>query len=204
MLTSKEHEFLEGLGYSVDDLFDARGMSNAYWKKAVRVAGKVLVLGAECRTGGHRLRTRSGHCVQCDPSKLAYQNRYNSEGYVYIAGSLSARVIKFGVARWPRQREDNLNGHQYGGISDWKVLFHVRHPEAGKLERSLFNKLSRYQVVIEFMKDGAFVDASEILSCTFSEAYSAMTFVVGEHSMSEGWRHSRALDYDFGRRKRTK
>src|SRR5437016_2824107 len=97
MLTD-ELRFLWRHGFASDDVYDGRGQSQAYRRQAAKAAGKFFVLGEPCRAKGHRLRTRSHHCVQCDPKKIAFQRRYNSPGYVYIAGSMSGRVIKIGTA----------------------------------------------------------------------------------------------------------
>jgi hypothetical protein len=59
-LTEIELRFLRRYGVGADDVFDARYMSQWSWKQAVREEGKTLVLGSECRNGGHRLRI--GRC----------------------------------------------------------------------------------------------------------------------------------------------
>ena len=90
-LTDDEIWFLRLRGFSPEDVYDGRYEFKEDREMAAKNAGKTLVLGPRCRAAGHRLRTRSGHCVQCDPKKIAFQERYNSPGYVYIAGSLSGR-----------------------------------------------------------------------------------------------------------------
>jgi hypothetical protein len=196
-LTREELLFLRSQGYGPGDVFDARNLPSDYWKARARDEGKAIVLGAPCRRAGHRLRTRAGHCVQCDTSKLAYHKRYSSPGYIYIAGSRSGRVVKIGMAIDIEQRERNLRNQSYGGISDWEILFHVPVEEGGRLEQAALSLVSRYIRTRTFEKDGALVDASEILSCPFSTALDAVRKVVGEESMSRSWKWSRSGEYEF-------
>jgi hypothetical protein len=86
------------------DVYDARGQSGSYWKRRMREENKTVALGAPCGDAGHRLRTRAGHRVQCDPKKLAFQARHSAEQYVYIAGSVSDGLIKIGTCKDVPQR----------------------------------------------------------------------------------------------------
>ncbi|MDX0457915.1 hypothetical protein GOC90_31015 [Sinorhizobium medicae] len=58
-----------------------------------KALGKVLVVGVPCGSGGHRLRTRHGHCVKCKPATLDSQAR-SALGNFYIAASLSLNWTK--------------------------------------------------------------------------------------------------------------
>jgi hypothetical protein len=109
-LTEDEVHFLVLHALEPDDVHDGRGQS-----KRTREAedGKTLILASSCRVG-HRLKTRSGHCAQCNPINIAFQDRHNSYGHVYIAGSLSGRIIKFGNAGTIEQREPASGGKIWG------------------------------------------------------------------------------------------
>ena len=41
---------------------------------------------------GHRLRSRAGHCFQCDTARIAFVKRHHDTAYIYIAGSLETKV----------------------------------------------------------------------------------------------------------------
>lgn len=82
MLTKEEMRFMQSQGIAPDDVFDTKGRSPKAVKVEAKAAGKRLLLGAPCQAAGHRLRTRAGHCVQCDPSKIAYQRRTEVPGDV--------------------------------------------------------------------------------------------------------------------------
>jgi T5orf172 domain len=140
---------------------------------------KTLALGARCRNAGHRLRTRRGHCVQCDPKKLAYQARYRAEQYVYIAGSLSAKLIKIGTCVDTQQRERQLRAERYGGAADWEMIFTVWVKNAGDVEQSARSRLSHHGVARDYWKDGARQTGIELLECSFTEARRALMNAAG-------------------------
>src|SRR5947209_3307686 len=123
LLTEREIYFLSRYRLTPDDVFDGRRFSQAGAREEAKRVGAILVLGSACRAAGHRLRTRPGHCAQCDPKKIAYQERFANPGYVYIAGSLAGRVVKIGTCINVPQRENQIRTEGYGGQSDWVVLF---------------------------------------------------------------------------------
>src|SRR6202000_2262759 len=95
-------------GVSPEEVYDARGKPQWLWMKRAKEEGKELAIGSRCRARGHRLRTRKGHCIQCDPKKLGYLRRHEAPGFIYIAGSLRGRLIKVGSAENTWQRQDPL------------------------------------------------------------------------------------------------
>jgi hypothetical protein len=197
MLTEIEKTFLQSQGLSEADVYDARGQSSTAWKAGVRAAGKSVVLGTPCSRGGHRLRTRSGHCVQCDTSKLSFQKRHHTTGYVYIAGSLSTKVIKIGTAVDIDQRERNLRGQTYAGVDDWKMLFSAKVGAGGKVEGDVLRELARYSVSRAYEKDGRQQDAGEVLKAGFTIALNAMFRALKQVEFDEPWRSSAWAEYDW-------
>jgi len=177
-LTKDEFSFLRSQDLSVEDVFDCLGMTTKHWKNEIRKQGHILALGNPCKKAGHRLRTRSGHCVQCDPKKIAYQNRYHKYGYVYIATSCIENVIKIGTAINIDQREENLNRQEYGGISDWTMQYHIKCSNAGKIEHEIMLILASYRSTRGYDKDGVNQSAQEIFKCPVSKAYDAFTTVI--------------------------
>lgn len=122
LLSANEISFLSRHGYNAADVYDGRYQSKDRRAAAAKEAGKHLVLAGvigrrDCRTQGHRLRTRSGHCIQCNPINIAFQRREDEPGYVYIAGSLSGRVVKIGTTGNLNQRENQMRAEGYGGIA---------------------------------------------------------------------------------------
>lgn len=189
--------FLESQSLTVDDVYDARGQPFAVWKAKVRAAGKTVVLGTPCQKGGHRLRTRSGHCVQCDTSKLSYQHRHHSTGHIYIAGSLSTKLLKIGTAIDIEQRRRNLRRQAYGGICDWEMLFTAKVQHGGKTENKALNRLNSFKVVRTYDKDGSPQEAAELVKTSLTKAIDAVANAIGTEAPTELWKAPNWKEYDF-------
>lgn len=197
MLTKDELEFLRTQGLSPADVYDGRGQSSAAWKAGVRSAGKTVVLGSPCSSKGHRLRTRSGHCAQCDTAKLSYQKRHNTEGYIYIAGSKAAKLLKVGTCVDIEQRRRNLRNQVYGGISDWEMLFTAKVDAGGKVEGDALAHLSKFKVVRMYEKDGKKQEAAEMLKTSFSVALSVVQETLKTTKATEIRKALKTSDYEF-------
>lgn len=197
MLTDSELHFLKGQKLLAADVYDGRGQSAAAWKAGVRVAGLTLVLGTPCEQGGHRLRTRSGHCAQCNTSRISYQNRYNSPGYVYIAGSQAARLIKIGTATDISQRERNLRHQAYGGVRDWEMLFSAKVANAGQIENETLRRLRGHKVGHVYEKDGSDQEAIEILEISITKALNVLSSVLEGVDVEQVERYADWNNYNF-------
>lgn len=197
ILTDAEKRFLAWYGLGPNDVFDARGMSGRLWKQRIREEDKTVALGSACGNGGHRLRTRAGHCVQCDPKKLAFQARHSADQYVYIAGSLSTKLIKIGTCKNVPQRERQMRAESYGGANDWAVIFSIKVRNAGDIEHQARSKISQYMVVKPYWKDGFRQSGIELLQCSFSRAKEALLSVAEDAMLSEPWKARFTLSYEF-------
>ncbi|WP_109143742.1 GIY-YIG nuclease family protein, partial [Bradyrhizobium sp. SUTN9-2] len=140
-LTPSELAFLSSQNLGPDDVFDARWMSQARWFREIKKAGKTIALGSPCRKAGHRLRSRKGHCAQCDTKVLAYASRYDLEQYIYIAGSLRARLIKIGVCKDLLQRVRQISSERHGDSADWEIIYAVHMARSGEIEERVLHRL---------------------------------------------------------------
>jgi hypothetical protein len=198
LLTESELHFLASQGLGPDDVFDARHMPQWLWFKKIDQTDKTIALGSRCRKAGHRLRSRRGHCVQCDPKKLAFQARYRADQYVYIAGSLSERLIKIGTCRDCSQREQQLRSERYGGASDWKIIYKVIVRKSGAIEGRAHSRLSDYLVTRSYWKDGLRQEGIELLTCPFWRALDALTEVAEGSTLGPPWKSRYTMAYEFG------
>lgn len=196
--TQDELTFLERHHLRPEDVHDGRRQTKSAWQKEAKDLGKKLVYDTLCRAEGHRLKTRSGgHCVQCDPKKIAYQNRFSNPGYVYIAGSLSGRVVKIGTAGDVDQRQRKLRGEHYGGFADWVIVYHMKVSEGGRIEQNALAKLLNFKFVKPYIKDGAVQEAGEMLKCSFGTVLKALSNANGQGEISDVWRSPSFRDYEF-------
>jgi hypothetical protein len=197
LFSKEEFAFLKAQNLTADDVYDGRNQSALTSRARARALKRTIVLGAPCRKAGHRLRTRSGHCVQCDTSKISYQHRYHAPGYIYIAGSQAARLIKIGTAIDIDQRLTNLRNQEYASIRDWVMLYTARVKNGGEVERHALCLLKHCQVIRTYDKDGSPQDATELLRTGFSEAWDAMQTAIKASGASEQWRSPKWKEYQF-------
>lgn len=165
-------EFLNRLGLSEDNVL--QGWENNSVKLRKQVAEeelKDIIVGSPCEKAGHRLRTRSNNqCVQCHPEKFRYQKNYSEAGHVYIAGSLSGRLIKVSFSRDCHKRVPEIRGQRYGGFGDWKLLEWFELENAGEIESRAQNQLLQFKVRLPYWKGSEEQHTNDVFSCSLSRA----------------------------------
>jgi Bacterial RNA polymerase, alpha chain C terminal domain len=129
-----------------------------------------------------------------------FRDRHYEAGNVYIAGSLSGRVIKIGTAKnmggYPRY----LQNKKYGSLGDWEILYCVWVDEgAGRIEHDARARLQQYKTMRGYERDGRWQKGREILKCSFSAALEALTDAIGDNKKSNQWRSHHCHYYEFGR-----
>jgi hypothetical protein len=196
-LTTSERTFVERHRIGILGVLDGRGLSKVEYRSLAKEQGKTLILGSPCRYAGHRLRTRSGHCAECDPRNIAFQNRYHAEQFVYIAGSLKGKLIKIGTTNDADQRQRSLRFEAHGGYRDWSMLYTAYAKEAGKVEQQIKDKLANFQTVRRYSKQDCTTDAIELFECSFSRAMQAFLSTNADYHFKA--RHVSNLEaYEFG------
>ncbi len=200
ILTEYELEFIGGLGYGPDDVLDVRGMRQQDWRRLIRNSGKTFALGNSCTASGrHRLKTHGGHCVQCDPKRLSFQTRHSADQYVYIAGSLEARLIKIGTADDVDRRLYQARHESYGGASDWELLFYILVPRAGEVEHNAQYLLRQYAVTKSYVKDWKEQYAIELFTCGYRTARNALFSAAGDSVIGAPQQFRQCRQYNFDR-----
>jgi hypothetical protein len=176
-LTNEQLAFLKVQKISPSWLFDGSGLSKRARDEAMDALEKYFYYGgAPCAKEGHTLRTKAGHCIQCDTSKIAYQLRNSAAGYVYLAYSKSTKLCKVGFSKHhPQDRKDFLNKEAYGNITDWDIKKIIAlKKDAGKKEFEIHSTLEMYQKAITYEKArGLIVECREIFSCDYQVALEA-------------------------------
>ena len=161
--------FLKSQHVSPSLVFDASGYSKADRTTLMEREGKLFYFGdALCKRAGHSLRTKSGHCIQCDTSKIAFQLRSSATGFVYLAFSPSTKLVKVGFSKYhPQERAELLRNGAYGNLRDWDVKRVVRfEKDAGRIEFSIHAKLEPYLRPVTYKRaSGQMVECREIFSC---------------------------------------
>ena len=78
--------------------------------------------------------------------------RYDSEAYIYIAGSTAGRLIKIGSTIDVADRRKSLNSCEYGGQKDWQILATALSSHAGLVECLTHKRLELFAVRGEYVK----------------------------------------------------
>ncbi len=103
-LTDEELRFLYTQRIDESAVMDCSWMRPRRYKWAMEEGGYLWCISPTYCYNGHRLRSRPGHCIQCDTSRIAFVKRHHDAAYIYIAGSLESKVVKVGNAIWPERR----------------------------------------------------------------------------------------------------
>ncbi|MGY3236660.1 hypothetical protein ACVMAJ_003550 [Bradyrhizobium sp. USDA 4448] len=127
-----------------------------------------------------------------------FRDRYYSPGYVYIAGSLSHRVLKIGTTVNIRQQERRLRRTAYGNIEDWVLLYYVWVDEGGRVEHDARRALKRYRQLRMYDKEGHCQKGREIVNCRFGIALEALTGLLDDAQRGDATKSWRASQYEFG------
>jgi hypothetical protein len=170
-LTPSELSFLKSQKIDSDEVLDVRMQSPVYWKAKAKSGGYDFVLGSPCRSAGHRLRTRAGHCIQCDTKKIAFIRRETKISWVYIAVSENKNVCKIGITKDIYGRSESLSKQFYGGFGGWEIVFAIKVENSGKLERSIRDSLPSTIIEGEYWKDEKYQIAKELVSIEIIELY---------------------------------
>lgn len=196
-LTKEQSAFLAKHNTPISSVFDASGMGKSDYRAAMKELGKTVAIGVTpCKKGNHTMRTRSGHCIQCNPASIAFQKRHSTDGFVYVAGSLSLSVIKIGLANDVKQRMKSLNKLNYAGASDWECVYWAKTINAGKVEFDAHGSLVNYAAPKVYQRDGRGVHCLETFSCAASLGIQAIREHL--HDAFDEWEDKRLVDsYDF-------
>jgi hypothetical protein len=184
MLTPDEIATLHSLGIHPSNVPDVRHSPDRVWKAAVRERDPKpeVVLGATCR-GGHRLRTRAGHCVICKPAALGFVRRSEAGGTVYIAVSRKQNLVKVGYATDLERRHKQFQKSKYAGADDWVLRWKYESAHAGRLELLAKRYLNGHKVeglFYEHHTDGL-QTADEVFSCEPEDAKEALIRAIRDH-----------------------
>ena len=173
-------EFLDKHGIPVSAVFDASDLKKSEYKFLMKELGKLVAYGVSpCKKAGHTLRTRAGHCLQCDPLKLVYLLRHINTGMVYVAGSRSGGFLKVGSAVDAQKRISTLNSWAYASQNDWCLISSFSCNKAGSVEHLVQKGVSDFACPAQYMRDGRQVECLEIYKCSYSRILQAVETLEG-------------------------
>lgn len=178
-LTTEQLAFLEKMEIPLSRVYDASGMGPSEYHEIMKSLGMWIAYGVtECGAAGHTMRTRKGHCVQCDPSKISYLRRHDEDGEVYVAHSKRGELTKVGTSQSARERIYQLNVYEYGGCRDWEVVYVKRCQCAGRIEADIHHALAEYSHPSMYFKNGGYIECRELFRCNPNHAVSILNEIL--------------------------
>lgn len=170
-LTPQQLVFLKHHKILPEDVYDARHLTPSQGSEEARAAGKRFMFHPCSKEDGHWFKTRSKHCVHCNPQAISQQIRTTKTGYVYLAGSVSKSLIKAGYTNNFYEREACLNNDKYAGCEDWLILTYAKTDDAGAIENKIKSHLAPYKLISGYTKEGKTQKGQEVFTCSLKTAY---------------------------------
>lgn len=170
LLTQKQKDFLKKYNISESLIFDAKWLQpRDYWRQ-MEILDKMIAINTKtCKKGWHNMKTRSWHCIECEPRKLSFIKRRYKEWYVYVSASNTWKLLKIGLTDNTEKREKKLNDNFYANLNDWKIIYYIHLKEnAGEFEHKIQKELYKYRHKKEYNYYWKNMISYEIFSCGYS------------------------------------
>jgi hypothetical protein len=160
--------FLKKHNIPISKIFDAANQKREIYRSSMKALDKLVAINTKpCTKYGHTIRTRNGHCCQCNTASIAYIKRHYANGYVYIVGSQEKKVLKVGSTNNIKNRVNSLNFENYASINDWELILYYKCNNIGLIESEAHNKLNKFQIEKTYTKNGRTQIAYEIFDCSY-------------------------------------
>lgn len=150
------------------EIIDAKGQTMYQLADLMKSENKLFAYNTTECSRGHRIRSRSGHCIVCNPAGITFSRRSLETGNVYIAGSIAKEYIKIGMTTVPLdQRFSRLNSRRVGNTNDWVVIKSVKCDYANMHEFAIQELLRKYRIDGDKYGD---TESREIFKCSYEKA----------------------------------
>lgn len=170
-LTNDQSNFLKINRIPLSAIYDASGLGRTEYSLVMKELGKWVAIGVTpCKKHGHTMRTRKGHCMQCNPLAHVFLKRHIDSGEVYIAGSKKGGFLKIGTTNNHKNREVTLNSYGYGGVNDWQMIIAFKSENAGLVEHEAQKIIYDFAHPTKYEKNERIIDCLEIFRCRYSRA----------------------------------
>ena len=182
-LTDFQIDFLRSQRIPLSRVFDASGLKQSEYRKVMSELSLPIAYGVgPCAAAGHTLRTRAGHCAQCNTAVIAFMRRNDETASVYVAQSPSAGLVKVGLASDTAARIASLRRLGYGGVSDWQLRQQRTCARAGFVEFTVHAALEPWRARRTYSRDGSLVECRELFGCSTEDAMFAVDRVIDGHA----------------------
>lgn len=193
-----EWEFLNHHKILLSHVYDARGQGLSTFGERAKAEGKLYGLTDGCTKARHRLYTRAGYCMQCDTQKIAHMRAYEAQGYVYIAASISGKLLKIGATTAIESRNITLNREGgYAGYADWEIIAHAKTTKMGVTEFNAFKPVENLRQKLAYIKDGRTQIGREALVGDLRAVWEAYKAAITHVPITDRWQHRKFKAFNF-------
>ncbi|TRZ41665.1 GIY-YIG nuclease family protein [Robertkochia solimangrovi] len=152
-------------------LFNAEGKPVSHVKDKMKQENQYFAYNTTECYQGHNFRSRSGHCVICDPAKITFTLRNVGIGRIYIACSFRTQQTKVGFTKEEiPTRMAKLNSRKVGQTDDWEVVKYYELLNGNKAELKIHKELEPYRVTGSTYGD---TESRELFQCSYQKALEA-------------------------------
>lgn len=165
-LSAEQIQFLVSQNIPLSKTFDAIGYSKKDYSQIMKEDDLLVAYNTTpCNLFSHTLRSRHGHCIQCNTQALAFIRRYSEKGIVYLLHSHSLNKCKIGTCRDINERLRTLNSQRYGNANDWRLIDCLATENSARVEYNISKMLSPYRFDTEYIRTGKIIKCQEIYDC---------------------------------------
>lgn len=173
-LTTEQIEFLVAQNVPISRTFNAKGLTKKDYSLIMAEEDLLIAFNVTpCKAMQHTLRTRHGHCAQCNTQALAFIARYTNDGQVYLLHSKTKNLSKIGTCKDVVERLRTLNSHGYGNTKDWELVKLISVDNAARVELNIGDRLHQYRNEITYQRTGKLIKCQEIYNCDLDVAIKA-------------------------------
>lgn len=166
-LSEEQIRFLLSQNIPISHTFDASGYSKKDYSEIMKQEDLLVAYNTTpCKSFSHTLRSRHGHCIQCNTQALAFIRRYSENGIVYLLHSNAINKCKVGTCKNINERLRTLNSQRYGNANDWRLIEEFETENAARIEYNISKAIEKYRFETQYLRTGATIKCQEIYDCT--------------------------------------
>lgn len=198
-ITSEQWDFLERHNIPAAYIFDAGGLRPTEFKQDMEASGTYFAIGvSRCKAGGHSLRDRNNHCIQCNTAYITFALRNHKTAFVYVAASRLTGLLKVGSSQNPDVRVQQINSDKIGNTDDWIIINKFKCNYAGTMEFMIHKYLKTYNVPVKYFKGKKLQTSYEVFSCGYGRVRSFIcTQLTKDEILKMQERSNATISYNF-------
>ncbi|VTP98818.1 GIY-YIG nuclease family protein [Sphingobacterium daejeonense] len=179
-------------------IFDAKGKTINSLKLWMKANGKLYAYNSTFCKNGHSIKSKSGHCIVCNVTRIAFVKRKYKNGFLYVFGTKTKQYIKVGMTTENIfNRLQKLNSRRVGGVNDWEALLYFKVDNTNSIEFDIHKILKPYEVKNSLYQG---TQSKELFRCSYFKAESIINEYIKSNNIlviESKQLYSNYNDFDF-------